>query len=316
MWDVSSDLDRGERFRDDTEWLKQAWGGGSAQVVRVTETADLAAERDPARLTLIPATGVWSPSDHIFLGLVEQTPLFARLEPALAADQAVPLRYLNPRLDSTWADVANTAVAIVQWHLMDPRCPRCGGATEVILAGFGRWCPTCAKQHFPRSDAAIIVAILDADDRLLLGHQTTWPAGRSSLLAGFVEAGESLEHAVYREMAEESGIPLTDVAYFGSQPWPFPRSLMVGFFARAATAQIDVDGIEIEEASWFDRDQVRRVLSQEAGGGWGDPVPTDVRLPGSGAPLSLPGPGTIAHRMIDSWLNGHVPDLKPGSPVG
>jgi NAD+ diphosphatase len=129
----------------------------------------------------------------------------------------------------------------------------------------------------------VIVAVVDKDERLLLGSQASWPERRVSILAGFVEAGESLEQAIHREIAEEVDITLSQVRYFGSQPWPFPRSLMLGFVARASSTEICVDGLEIATADWFSRDQVR---TQVASG-----------------QIGLPGASSIAFRLIEAWLN-------------
>ncbi len=151
-----------------------------------------------------------------------------------------------------------------------------------------RECPTCRAAHFPRTDPAVIMLVTDADERALLGHQPRWPEGRFSTLAGFVEPGEPLEAAVRREVAEEVGIVVGEVTYAGSQPWPFPSSLMLGFFASAHTTDIGVDGVEIASARWFTRGQLAEAIA--AG---------DVGLPGS---LS------ISRWLIETWYGGALPD--------
>jgi NAD+ diphosphatase len=147
-------------------------------------------------------------------------------------------------------------------------------------------CAECGKQQFPRADPAVIMLVTDGE-RALLGRQSVWPAGRYSTLAGFVEPGESLEDAVRREVAEEVGVTIGEVRYFGNQPWPMPASLMVGFFAHAETEEISVDEDEIEAARWFTRDQVR----EEAESGT----------------LELPGGISISRSLVEAWYGGPLP---------
>ena len=195
-----------------------------------------------------------------------------------------PLREIWPLLDDTEAQAAVAGVALAAWHAGSGFCPVCGGPTVVDVGGWSRRCPGCSAQHFPRIDPAIIVALVDDRDRLLLGSQPTW-GKRRSVFAGYVMAGESLEQAVHREVAEEVGLAIDHVSYFGSQPWPFPRSLMVAFTAHVADPDaLHVDGHEIVQADWFTRDEARQA--------WAD---------GSVDP---PHPMSIAHRMIEAWLAG------------
>jgi NAD+ diphosphatase len=156
----------------------------------------------------------------------------------------------------------------------------------VINGGVARRCARCDLEHFPRTDPAVIVAVIDAEDRILLGSQPSW-GPRVSVLAGFVEVGESLEQAIHREIGEEVDVPVTDLCYFGSQPWPFPRSLMVGFFARAMSTRFSIDADEISYAEWFTRDQLEARLSS--------------------GELGLPGRASIAYRMIEAWRDGKAP---------
>ena len=149
-------------------------------------------------------------------------------------------------------------------------------------------CEECARQQFPRSDPAVIMMVTDeSGDRALLGRQAAWPAGRFSTLAGFVDPGESLEEAVVREVAEEVGVEVTDVTYFGNQPWPFPQSLMVGFFARATTTEINVDEDEIEDARWFTREEMRAQAEDGT--------------------LVLPGGISISRSLVEAWYGGPLP---------
>ncbi len=171
--------------------------------------------------------------------------------------QPVSVRTLAPLLSADELSLAVHAVGMSRWLASTPFCPRCGTRTEVHDAGHLRRCPGCGASHFPRTDPAVIMLVTDDDDRALLGHQASWPEGRWSTLAGFVEPGESLEDAVRREVAEESGVVVGDVSYGASQPWPFPASLMVGFFGRATSTDIEVDGVELGAAQWVTRDQLR-----------------------------------------------------------
>ncbi len=195
------------------------------------------------------------------------------------------LREVGALLSDTDAGLFTAAVAVLTWHRHGGFCPRCGLASESRSAGWSRICPN-EHQEFPRTDPAVIVLVHDGADNMVLARQPSWPAGRVSVLAGFTEAGESLEGTVYREISEEIGVRVTDIGYLGSQPWPFPRSLMVGFSARAqAGAILAPRAGEIESAHWVDRATVRRAL---AAGGTAD---------GIGLPPSI----SIARRMIEAW---------------
>lgn len=197
------------------------------------------------------------------------------------------LRELAAVLPDTDTGLLTSAVAVLGWHRADPFCPRCGAPNAPGAAGWSRHCPN-GHQEFPRSDPAVIMLVHDGADRMVLARQPTWPAGRVSVLAGFVEAGESLEGTVEREIGEEVGVKVRDIGYLGSQPWPFPRSLMVGFAARAEPgAVLRPRAGEIEEASWVDRATVRRVLA--AGG--------------EAEGIGLPGEVSIARRMIEGWVD-------------
>ncbi|MET3803923.1 NAD+ diphosphatase [Nakamurella sp. UYEF19] len=195
------------------------------------------------------------------------------------------LREVGGLLSDTDAGLMTAAVAVLNWHRNGRFCPRCGEPSAPRSAGWSRLCPN-GHEEFPRTDPAVIVLVHDGADKMVLARQPSWPSGRVSVLAGFTEAGEALEGTVTREIAEEVGLHVTDIGYLGSQPWPFPRSLMVGFAARAEPGSLlfPRDG-EIEAAQWVDRAAVRRML---ANGGESDG-------------LILPPGISIARRMVEGW---------------
>jgi NAD+ diphosphatase len=206
-------------------------------------------------------------SELVFLGLLEHRACFAldlsnvedpRALPALAGGgELQDLRAVGASLVEEEAAMAAYARALLSWHRRHRFCGACGAETAPRDGGHVRVCrdPGCATQHFPRTDPAVIMLVHDGD-RCLLGRQRGWPKGLYSTLAGFVEPGETMEQAVAREVREESGVAIADARYFKSQPWPFPASLMIGFFARATSTAITVDGEELEDAAWFDRAQL------------------------------------------------------------
>ena len=201
------------------------------------------------------------------------------------------LRHLGAELSVRDAGLFTEALAMANWHSSYRFSPRSGRASIPDAAGWTRRDPENGVESFPRTDAAIIVGITDEQDRLLLGSNAMWEKNRFSLLAGFVEPGESLEAAVIREVFEESGVHVVDPVYKGSQPWPFPASLMVGFRARVAPGASTVgtpDGDEILEVRWFTREELA-VLSATG----------EIRLPGN---------TSIARAIIDDWYGGALPD--------
>ena len=173
-------------------------------------------------------------------------------------------------------------------------------------AGWSRLCPN-GHEDFPRTDAAVIVLVHDGADSIVLARQPVWPKGRVSVLAGFVEAGESLEGTVAREVLEEVGVRVTDISYLGSQPWPFPRSLMLGFAARAEPGATLVPRPgEIEEAHWYDRAAVQQMIAAEDpadADNWATPTAVAGETDGSSFQVVLPGPVSIARRMIEGWAS-------------
>ena len=198
----------------------------------------------------------------------------------------VTLRDVGDRLGDREAGLFAEALALANWHSTHQRCPRCGAPTEPGQAGWTRVCTNDGSEHYPRTDPAVIMAVVDDDDRLLLGHGASWPAGRMSTLAGFVEPGESLEAAVRREVDEEVGLRVGEVIYRGSQPWPFPASIMLGFRAQALTTDIRVDGVEVDGARWFTRASMLEAIAT--------------------GELVLSPSISIARRLIEDWFGGPI----------
>jgi NAD+ diphosphatase len=281
---MASDLDRVDQHRASTEWVAGLWKADDAKLLKLDADSRFTTHHGGQKLRMTKPFVEFDSQRHRLLGMLNGSPIFS--VEALTEGEVHDFREVGALLTDNERDIAATASALNQWHHAEPRCPKCGDPTKVINGGFARHCLTCGHDHFPRTDPAVIVAVLDGQDRILLGSQASWPARRVSILAGFVEAGESLEQAIHREIAEEVDVSLSSVRYYGSQPWPFPRSLMLGFAARAETTAICVDGKEIEFAAWFSRDEIRtKVASGEIG---------------------LPGATSIAYRLIEAWLNDEL----------
>lgn len=216
------------------------------------------------------------------------------------------LRQFGSALSDTDAGLLTSATALLTWHAAAPFCPRCGLPTTATAAGWSRLCPN-RHEEFPRTDPAVIVLVHDGEGSIVLARQPIWPKGRVSVLAGFVEAGESLEGTVAREVLEEVGVRVSDISYLGSQPWPFPRSLMLGFAARAEPGATLVPRPgEIEEAHWYDRAAVQQMIAAEDpadADNWATPMAVAGETDGSSFQVVLPGPVSIARRMIEGWAS-------------
>jgi NAD+ diphosphatase len=276
---------------DDDAWLLLGRDGED-------ESAPLVLARRVRRGKGAPRIG--QPSDVLVHGPVEEPETAELVVPAgvartAAAHDPVPapglrwaaLREAGADLPARDAGLATTAVALDEWHTRHPRCPRCGAPTVPAQAGWIRVCTAEGSEHYPRTDPAIIVAVVDDEDRILLGHNAAWPKGRFSTLAGFVEAGESAEHAVTREVGEETAIVVDRVDYRGSQPWPFPASLMLAYRGHAATTDVTVDGHEVTEARWFTRDELKAAVT--------------------GGDVLLPMRTSVAYALITDWFGGPLP---------
>ena len=281
---MASDLDRVDHHRSSTDWVAGLWRSEDAKLLKLDDQARFTTNTGGSKLRMTRPFVEFDSQRHRLLGLLNGAPIFA--VETLTEGEVHDLREVGFQLSDNERDIAAAAASIIHWHQREPMCPRCGGPTRVINGGFARHCAACGQDHFPRTDPAVIVAVVDETDRLLLGGQPSW-GNRVSVLAGFVEAGESLEQAIHREIGEEVDVDLGEISYFGSQPWPFPRSLMVGFFARARSTRICVDTNEIAHAEWYTRDGLQEKLAA--------------------GELGLPGRSSIASRLIQNWLDGPTP---------
>ncbi|HVT67565.1 MAG TPA: NAD(+) diphosphatase [Trebonia sp.] len=294
-----STVDRATQRRGDTGWLAQLWADPRTRVLVVRDSQALVAA-DNGQLELVFVAPAEAPEGTRFLLGVDSAGVAyfgvsdaGRGEPRARSGSSdakpMALRQAGALLSDRDAGLLTHAVALANWHDSHTHCPRCGTPTVPAPAGHLTTCPADGTEHFPRLDPAVIMLVIDPDDRLMLARNALWPAGRMSVVAGFVEPGESAEHAVAREVQEETSIVVGQVRYLGSQPWPMPRSLMLGFEARARGGQrIAVDTEEIGEARWFSRAELRAAI--EAG---------EIGL----APTS-----SIARRLIEFWYGEELPD--------
>ncbi|MQA80067.1 MAG: NAD(+) diphosphatase [Streptosporangiales bacterium] len=280
-----SDVDRGSYLREDAEALEERWQADGTRVLVVDDGQTLV-EESGAELALL-TTAEAPDGERYFLGHADDRAYFAVRAPlpdGRAGVRAGGLREIGVTLGPRDAGLAVHAVALERWHANHQHCPRCGTPTVVVQGGSQRDCPNDGSSHFPRVDPAVIMLVYDDDDRCVLARQTVWPNGRYSVLAGFVEPGESLERAVAREVEEEVNLVVDDVRYVASQPWPFPSSLMLGFTARVVGGELRPDDHEIVEARWFSRD------------GLADAVRAGEVLP--------PNRVSIARRLVENWYGG------------
>lgn len=300
---ASGALDRDAATRMDPNLLAAAWNDPAARLLLMRGVEIPVRENGGEVAVAWAAAGSandvdYAPSADLYLGRIDGDPVFARSLPVnaehagsvsdeLAANSEATARWCHPfevgaRLTEAEREAIGVASALIRWHEAAGFSSRDGEPTTVMQGGWARR-DAHGGEHFPRTDPAVIV-LIEHENRVLLGSNALWETGRFSLLAGFVEAGESLEQAVLREVFEESGVRLGDITYVTSQPWPFPRSLMLGFHARLA-AGVDPEALtpdpsEISELRWFTRDELRT----------------------PDASLTLPMPLSIARWMIDRWV--------------
>jgi NAD+ diphosphatase len=266
-------LDRAAARRTDEAWIEERLADPATRAVAVTGDGGVLV--DGERAARFPL-GDLPDGERVFLGLEDGVALFAAdVDGARDGTRVVGVREAGALLPQAEGGVVAYAAAMLNWHRRHPRCSVCGARTVMVEAGHVRRCPQCGAIHHPRTDPVVIMLVTDGD-RALLGRQPTWPPGRYSALAGFVEPGESLEEAVAREVLEEAGVEVREVRYASSQPWPFPTSLMLGFTASYAGGEPRVRDEELDDVRWFGRDQLGEI--------------------------DIPPPLAIARRLIDGWL--------------
>ena len=297
-----STVDRATARRADGAWVEAAWADPRSRVVVVSDSQALVRSAD-GRPELVFISSAEAPEGTKFLLGVDTDDVayfgvsvpggVSRVRSGQDDVQPMSLRQVGALLSDRDAGLLTHAVALANWHDTHTHCPRDGTPTVPAPAGHLTTCPTDGSEHFPRLDPAVIMLVTDPDDRCLLARNALWPKGRMSVLAGFVEPGESAEHAVAREVFEETAITVGHIRYLGSQPWPMPRSLMLGFQAAAPAGQrITVDAEEIGEARWFTREEMLAAI-------------------GTGE-LAVAPTSSIARRLIEFWYGGDLPD-GPGA---
>ncbi len=297
-------VDRAATLRNDLEWIEQAWADPKTRVVVVQDSRALVRTRgghpeDHPELILRAAQDAPA-GTRFLLGVDADDVAYFGVSGEFAAEgtsrsgveegvKALQLRQVGATLSDRDAGLFTHAVALANWHDTHTHCPQCGTPTVPAPAGHLTKCPKDGTEHFPRLDPAVIMLVTDPDDRCLLARNALWPPGRMSVLAGFVEPGESCEHAVAREVMEEASIIVGQVQYLGSQPWPMPRSLMLGFQAIAASGQeIEVDADEIGEARWFTRAEMLAAIEDGT--------------------LGVAPTSSIARRLIEFWYGTELPE--------
>jgi NAD+ diphosphatase len=297
-----STVDRATVRRGDTAWVAAAWADPRTRVLAVSDNQVLVRSGDGGPELVFGSPAEAPEGTKFLLGVdADDVAYFGvsapgGVSPLRSDDKDVKprsLRQVGALLSDRDAGLLTHAVALANWHDTHTHCPRCGALTVPAPAGHLTTCPVDGTEHFPRLDPAVIMLVIDPDDRCLLARNALWPPGRMSVLAGFVEPGESAEHAVAREVFEETSIIVGQIEYLGSQPWPMPRSLMLGFRSMAEGGQrITVDAEEIGEARWFSREEMRAAIDT--------------------GELALAPTSSIARRLIEFWYGGELPDAPGG----
>lgn len=282
-------LDRVDPIRSDPARLAAAFADPATRRLVLD---GLEPVEEDGHLVLEPVEPGADVANHVLLGIDPHgRPIFARLVADLGPAM-VPTPRSRAIADLVPAEevaLYGTARSLVHWHARHRFCSVCGGATNPAKAGWARRCELCAAEHFPRTDPVVIM-LAEHRGRVLVGRQHSWPQGRYSALAGFVEPGETIEEAVAREIYEEAGVRVRNVRYVTSQPWPFPSSLMIACIAQADDDTLAVDASEIEHAFWCDVEGVRAAMNE-------DPA----------APFIAPSPMAVAWHLLDHWLANVAP---------
>jgi NAD+ diphosphatase len=292
-------VDRATDRRADAAWVAAAWADPRTRVLVVNDSRALVRSDGNRQELVFLSPGEAPEGTRFLLGVDTDDVAYFGVSGALGTGvtdrfddndvKPMALRQVGAVLSDRDAGLLTHAVALANWHDTHTHCPRCGTPTVPAPAGHLTTCPKDGTDHFPRLDPAVIMLVTDPDDRCLLARNAAWPQRRMSVLAGFVEPGESAEQAVAREVFEETAIAVGQIGYLGSQPWPMPRSLMLGFQAVATGGQqIIVDADEIGEAHWFSRAELR--ASIDAG------------------ELAIAPTSSIARRLIEYWYGAELPD--------
>ena len=281
------DIDRQAECRGDDAWLARTWADAATLVLPVHD-GQVPVQEVEGVPRLLPRRPSEVPADAERMLLGEDSAGRAWFAVRMPVEgPAAGLREVGASLGSDEVALATTAIALDNWHGAHPCCARCGAPTDMAQAGWIRRCRADGSEHYPRTDPAVIVLVIDDEDRALLGRQGRWQPTWFSTLAGFVEPGESAESAVRREILEEAGVAVGAMDYLGSQPWPFPCSLMLGYHARAESTDIAVDGEEIVEARWFSR--------------------AELAAGCAAGTVALPPAVSIARRLIEQWYGEPLP---------
>ena len=277
---AAAEVDRSAHLRSDEAYLQSSWPNA---LVLQFSSEKFASQSNQLAFVKGASLGEYDSQIDYFLGVKDGENFFLRhLNDETLTSEFKSLRAIGSFLSPRDIGLAVHAQGLANWHSKHPRCSLCGGPTVVVLAGAVRRCPTDQSEHYPRTDSAIIVLIKNDKDQILLGRQKVWPKHRFSTFAGFVEPGESFEHCVIREVREEAGVELTKINYLGSQPWPFPASLMIAFEAITNTPELArPDGDEIEEIRWFSREDMKSAILDKS--------------------LILPFEISVARQMINAW---------------
>ncbi|HPQ85732.1 MAG TPA: NAD(+) diphosphatase [Actinomycetota bacterium] len=268
---------RDDESRNDPQLLLEMWNNPDRRLIAVYK----------GHVDVHPA-GRFHVNDSLVLGTVDGVPWFAV---RTRTDNTQELRAVADDLDALERSAALTAVALDNWHRAHTHCPLCGSTTEAARGGWVRRCLADGSEHFPRTDPAVIVLVVDDQQRALLGRRSIWPEGWYSTLAGFVEPGETFEQAVVREVLEEADVqvPVDRVEYRATQPWPFPCSIMIAFTAHTHAQTSVPDGQEIAETIWVSREEFQ-----------------EAALAGR---LRIPPRISVAHRLIADWFGEPIPHI-------
>ena len=313
MFYTNSNLDRADHLRKDAEHLKQLRNAADTRLIPVRHGKSLVVADATKPVALMLKADTVHADIEVFLGLVDSQAFFAidvgtlsdseaeQLTASAIDAQGEPqagifsdLRHIGPLIPAQEGSMLAYARGLIYWNSHTKHCSQCGSTLTSANGGHVRNCTNCKHMVFPRTDPAVIMLVThqpaSGPELCLLGRSPAFPEGVYSTLAGFVEPGESLEMAVQREVLEEASIKTTDVTYVASQPWPFPRSIMLGFHARATTTDIRCDPTELEDAQWFTKEQLVTF------GNWAD----------DSEGYKLPRTDSIARHLIDLWISGEL----------